>query len=443
MSGAHYYKGLTIEFDAAIPKLTIEGRRFEVVRAGGEDGPFVSGELPHARSGTLLRLAVEIIEQSLEFKKRDVIRQYHSAVLKCGVNEWNRWRRENPELRPILYDSDLTKEMMPSGLAEANFANTVLINCDFREQDLRRANFHEANLGRARLHDADLRGADFCRADLYQTELCRARLDGANLQGAQLAGTNFEGAKLINCKVYGISAWDLKLKSAEQRDLIIRYRHKTKDGQAEGEEGQITVEDLQVAQFIYLLLNNENIRTVIDTIGDKGVLILGRFTEGRKLVLDRIRERLRQRGFVPMLFDFTKPTQRDFTETIKTLAGLSRFIVADISNPKSSPLELQAIMPDYMIPFVPIIQDPEEPFSMFQDLNQKYGDWVLSLLRYDSVDRLLEVFDQAVIAEALKLGQKLLRRKAESINTRHVNDYLREAGPAPESPDRSPEGVVD
>jgi hypothetical protein len=31
---------------------------------------------------------------------------------------------------------------------------------------------------------------------------------------------------------------------------------------------------LEVAQFIYLLLHNEKIREVIDTIGKKGVLIL-------------------------------------------------------------------------------------------------------------------------------------------------------------------------
>jgi hypothetical protein len=111
------------------------------------------------------------------------------------------------------------------------------------------------------------------------------------------------------------------------------------------------VDDLKVAQFIYLLLRNEKIRDVIDTIGEKGVLILGRFTEERKAVLDAIRDRLRELGFVPMMFDFERATQRDFTETIKTLAGLSRFIVADITNPKSSPLELQAPMPDYMIPF--------------------------------------------------------------------------------------------
>jgi hypothetical protein len=38
-----------------------------------------------------------------------------------------------------------------------------------------------------------------------------------------------------------------------------------------------------------------------------------------------------------------------------------------------------------MIPFVPIIHEDEEPFSMFRDLKQKYGEWVLDVLEYDSV----------------------------------------------------------
>ena len=32
----------------------------------------------------------------------------------------------------------------------------------------------------------------------------------------------------------------------------------------------VTVDDLEVAQFVYLMLNNRKIRNVIDTIGKKG-----------------------------------------------------------------------------------------------------------------------------------------------------------------------------
>lgn len=162
---------------------------------------------------------------------------------------------------------------------------------------------------------------------------------------------------------------------------------------------------------------------MIDTIGKKGVLILGRFTPDRKLVLDAIRDRLRELGFVPMMFDFDRPVQRDFSETIKTLAGLSRFIIADITNPKSSPLELQALMPDYMIPFVPIIHQDEEPFAMFRDLRQKYGEWVLDILEYDSPAGLLKVLENAVVKPALDKADQLQLKKLHALPKRHVKDY--------------------
>jgi hypothetical protein len=66
----------------------------------------------------------------------------------------------------------------------------------------------------------------------------------------------------------------------------------------------------------------------------------------RKSVLDALRNALRSRGFLPIVFDFERPKGLDFTETIMTLAGMSCFVIADITNPKSAPLELQATVPD-------------------------------------------------------------------------------------------------
>jgi hypothetical protein len=39
-------------------------------------------------------------------------------------------------------------------------------------------------------------------------------------------------------------------------------------------------------------------------------------------------------------------------------------VIVDITNPRSAPLELQATVPEYMIPFVPILERREEPFAM-------------------------------------------------------------------------------
>jgi hypothetical protein len=169
-----------------------------------------------------------------------------------------------------------------------------------------------------------------------------------------------------------------------------------------------------------LLLNNEKIRDVIDTIGKKGVLLLGRFTDGRLAVLERLRDELRKRRFVPMVFNFDKPETKDFTETVRLLAGLSRFVIVDITNPKSAPLELQATVPEYMIPFVPILEKGQEPFAMFRDLWIKHRAWVLDPIRYSSVDRLVQVLDTEIIEPAEARFIELLARKTEKLQVRDV-----------------------
>jgi len=351
----------------------------------------------------------------------------------------------------------------------ADLRGAILDDCSLRGAWLKGANLENASMrrvnlaaqpedsrGAARLLHATLRGADLTGADLSGVDFSFASLNDATLSDADLTDANLghatlvratvEGATFVNTRVYGIAAWDLRGTPLVQQDLRITperslgdkaYYYVLKENErreadmgdgrqpleAEATEAAVTVDNIEVAQFVYLLMRNEKIRSILDTIGQKGVLILGRFTPERKAVLDAIRTKLRELGFVPMMFDFERPTQRDFTETIKTLAGLSRFIIADITNPKSSPLELQATMPDYMIPFVPIIDEREQPFSMFRDLKQKYGEWVLDVLAYDSVEGLVRVLDLAVVRPALERGQRLVMKKAEEIRIRHVRDY--------------------
>jgi hypothetical protein len=176
-------------------------------------------------------------------------------------------------------------------------------------------------------------------------------------------------------------------------------------------EAIVTVDDLEVAQFIYLLLNRQKLRNVLTTLGEKAVLVLGRFTE-RKALLDGIADRLRGLGYIPIIFDFERPTGLDVTETIKVLAGLSVFVVADITNPRSVPLELQATVPDYMVPFVVILQRGQPAFGMFDDLPNKY-DWALPLLEYSTAETLLAAFEEKVVGPALDKVEEVRRRKAQ------------------------------
>jgi hypothetical protein len=131
-----------------------------------------------------------------------------------------------------------------------------------------------------------------------------------------------------------------------------------------------------VAQFIYSLLNNQQIRDIIDTITSKVVLLLGRFTPERKTVLDALRDELRNRNYTPVLFDFEKPISRDLTETFSTLAHLSRFIIADMTDAKDVPQILASIVPSLIIPVQPLLHVSGQEYALFEQFN-RYA-WLLT-----------------------------------------------------------------
>jgi uncharacterized protein YjbI with pentapeptide repeats len=288
--------------------------------------------------------------------------------------------------------------LQKANLYKANLSEADLTGANLSYTKLSEADLSGATLDRARLYDANLNGANLSKARLYGANLRQAHLRGANLSGgvlkyATLVDTDLTGADLTGCYVYGVSAWGLKLERAKQQNLIIRS-----DAERKEKKPEITVDNLEVAQFIYLLLNNQNIRKVIDTITSKTVLILGRFTAERKAVLDALREELRNRNYLPILFDFNVPASRDITETVSLLARMARFIIADLTCPSSIPKELEAIVPGLAVPVQPLLKGTSRSYAMFKDY-WKY-DWVLPVYRYKGLKALLAALPEKVIAPA-------------------------------------------
>jgi uncharacterized protein YjbI with pentapeptide repeats len=326
-----------------------------------------------------------------------------------------------------LNGADLRKAHLRGAyLRGANLRGADLNGADLNGADLNGAYLIAANLCGANLNGADLsgatlisadlseanvNGADLSAANLSKANLRKANLSEASLTGAALVQTNLENAVLTGCRIYGVSAWNVKLsQGTKQQNLIITA----------ADEPEVTVDNIEVAQFIYLLLHNEKIRDIIDTVGKKGVLLLGRFTEGRIAVLERLREELRKRGYLPIVFNFDKPETKDFTETVRLLAGLAHFVIADITKPKSAPLELQATVPEIMVPFQPIIEKGQEPFAMLTDLWIKHRDWVFEPIHYSSLDALVGALDKEIIELAEVRFAELLARKAERMKGKHV-----------------------
>jgi hypothetical protein len=338
-------------------------------------------------------------------------------ILKQGAAKWNYWRSINGNDEIDFSGVDLSNmNLSGANLISVRMSEANLANVDLSKAILTFGKLQFANLTGANLSEADLLGTDFSFAKMAGTNLKSANLrqsflafadmrgtdlSGAFLIGAMLVHTNLRGANLTDCSIYGVSVWGADLENATQSNLMIK-----------GPIGPaFTVDDIEVAQFIYILLNNKRIRNIIDTITTKVVLILGRFTPERKAVLYALKQELRMRNYIPIVFDFEPPSSRNLTETVTTLARLARFIIADITEPRSVPQELYATIPHLpSVPVQPILQVSESEYGMFPDF-QDYS-WVLATYKYKDIEDLLSSFNDKIIAPAeskVRRGQSRIR----------------------------------
>jgi hypothetical protein len=388
---AEFYKGFVFERDVSA-QLTIEGNPVRVER-----GPRVTVKLPSGETinaASVSAVARLYIIRSGDLADRNRLAKKHLQELLKGRAAWNGWRREHPDIKPVLANKNLSVKFKERTLAGYDFSYTNLCQARMQGLDLRRANFHQAILAKANLSGAHLEGANFCRTDLYETNFKNAFLARANLQGVQMVRTNLVGADLRGCKVYGLSAWDLKLdEPAVKQQLIVRYRPSYARRPNQDDE-VVEVEGLDLAAFMYLTLNNRNISRIIEAAARKWVLLLGRFTH-RKSVLKAIAEWLKQRQLTPIIFDFPPPKKRDLVETVMLLAGMSALVIVEITNPRSTPMELQAIVSNYGVPVVPLMKKGAKEFGTFSALRK--FPWVHPTITYDTTEELIARLQKNVI----------------------------------------------
>jgi hypothetical protein len=143
----------------------------------------------------------------------------------------------------------------------------------------------------------------------------------------------------------------------------------------------------------------------LSDMAEASVLILGRFTQDRKPVLDDIRRALTQldRVYVPIVFDFDKAPERDLIESVLRFASVSRFVIADLSDPRSVPAELQAIVPAFpSVPVVPLIEDAQREYPVSDHILRR--DSVLNpVVRYRDRAHLRRIFRSEIVEPAERM----------------------------------------
>jgi uncharacterized protein YjbI with pentapeptide repeats len=145
----------------------------------------------------------------------------HLSVLRQGVEAWNEWKANNPEIRPNLsFANGKRITIRGAKLSGVDLSRTNLSRADLSKADLIGAKLNEANLSEAYLSEADLIGADLNSADLSSADLIGANLIGANLNKAYLSGAdltkaNLSGADLVGAKLIGAKLSGANLSGAK------------------------------------------------------------------------------------------------------------------------------------------------------------------------------------------------------------------------------------
>jgi len=110
----------------------------------------------------------------------------HLKILQQGVEQWNKWRKQHPNVTPDLSQEDLSGWQ----LSGANLGNTRTMLLESTED------FGSVTFTPADLYEVDLSGADLSSADLSGADMRGSEVRGANLRAANIERANLDGVDL-------------------------------------------------------------------------------------------------------------------------------------------------------------------------------------------------------------------------------------------------------
>ncbi len=129
----------------------------------------------------------------------------HLEILGQGVAAWNKWRADNPGIKPDLSGANIRDIFEKKGyvtddgridLAEVNFSK-----CDLQACILTRAMLFEARLDRAMAERVSLEGASITEGSLIFADFTEADFREATIVDSAIADTTFAGAKFGGARI--------------------------------------------------------------------------------------------------------------------------------------------------------------------------------------------------------------------------------------------------
>lgn len=223
--------------------------------------------------------------------------QEHVDLLKQGVEAWNLWRDEYPEIEPCLRFANLSG----MSLINANLNGADLVSVNLNLADLTGAHLIGAKLSLAYLIGTDLTRTNLTNAYLIGAFPTAARLIQADLTGANLRGSNLT---LTNLTKSNLSRADLTNVDLTNADLTEAYLVSTNLTRAD-----LTYANFTQSSMAFTILGevNLNLARELDTVIHLGP---------SSISIDTI---IRSEGRIPEIFLRGAGVPESIIETIPSL----------------------------------------------------------------------------------------------------------------------------
>ncbi|MBW1298118.1 pentapeptide repeat-containing protein [Aquimarina litoralis] len=303
------------------------------------------------------------------------------------------------------------------------FINCIFKDCWFEETSFESTTFENCKLIGGGFSELDFKSVDrnniltFKTCNFNKSTFCKStKIESVDFEGSSFVKTTFSACNLSNSKFYGTNVWDITIdNTTKQNNLII---HDTRGLLT----NRIIVCDIEVAHIINLLCSNDKFSNLTSESQSKFILILGRFGVNKEN-LEKLKDKIIQdTNYSPIVFDWNNDKSNlDFIETIVFLSGFAKFIVADISNPKSVPAELQAILSNIMLPVFPIMHESDSEYAVFTSI-KKY-QWVYNLIVYDNFEKIIDKFEKAILYPAEKMCKDITEAK-RTFDSKKIDDII-------------------
>jgi len=299
----------------------------------------------------------------------------HLAMLKQGVEVWNRWRKKHPQLKPDLCQANLTE----MDLRQANLRASLLSSVDFTGANLAEANLVGTDLHETVFDEAILSGADLSRADLRETKLYETHLYLATLKRADLRRACLEEAILTLADLTGACLRQANLYRATLDESILHHAD-LREAMLKGANLRST--DLLGAKLIKGDLTEANLSMAnLTAVSFRGALLHGTdFSQATLDYADFNQARLDATIFADVDLSTTKGLEASLHQGPSTIDHRTLM--------QSGRLPLSFLrgcgLPDVMIDYLPaLLNEPIQLYSCF--ISYSHQDEVFARRLHDAL----------------------------------------------------------